>query len=49
MCNEGIFEKELDVSNTDDFGAAVSPLGHFGVFAQPHHKEEREDLQMCDR
>ena len=49
MCNEGIVEKESDVSNADDFGAAVLLLGQFGVLAQPHRKEERKDRQFCDR
>ena len=47
MCNEGIVEKELDVSNADDFAAAVLPLGHFGVLAQPHRKEEHNGRQLC--
>ena len=36
MRDEGVIEKTSDVSNADDFGAAVLPLGHFGVLAQPH-------------
>ena len=33
MRNEGVVEEESDVSHGDDFGAAVLPLGHFGVLA----------------
>ena len=33
MCDKGVVEKELDISNTDDFGAAVLSLGQFGVLA----------------
>ena len=49
MRDEGGVEKELDVSNADDFGAAVLPLGPFGVLTRPHHEEERKDCQLCDR
>ena len=45
MCDEGIVEKESDVSNADEFGAAVL----FGVLTQPHRKEERKDHQLCNR
>ena len=36
MRDEGVVDKESDVSYMDDFGAVVLPLGHFGVLAQPH-------------
>ena len=43
MCDEGVVEKKSDISNADDFGAAVLPLGQFGVLAQPHCEEEHND------
>ena len=48
MCNEGIIEEELDISNADDFGVAVPLLGHFDVLAQSHCKEERNERQLCN-
>ena len=48
MQNEGVVEKESDVSSTDDFGATVLPLGNFGVLAQPHCEEERDNRQLCN-
>ena len=49
MRDEGVVEEKSDVSNTDDFVVAVLPLGHSGLLARPHRKEERKDRQLCER
>ena len=49
MNNKGVVAEKLDISNTDDFGAAVLPLGYSSLLARPYCKEECKDRQLCDR